>query len=149
MHNAIMQVVFLMLCRSRCDITATEMRHFSCRPFRQMITRHFLNVHRRRLTSLRLSDFQLSTIDLPIAVQTVLPMLVCLIHLPDGSLISTATFLIICHYILKRIYNGPNLVLHVHICRVFHLVLDESVANRNELLLKITVSTIFKIKLDI
>lgn len=61
-------------------------------------------------------------------------MLVRLINLPDGSLISFATFLIARHYILESIYNGINLVLHVHICRAFQLVLDEFFANRNELL---------------
>ena len=95
-HSAIMQVISLMLNRSRCDTTATEVRHFPCRTFRQKIARLFLNVLRQRLSSLRLSDFRLSTKVLPIAVQMVLPMLVSLVHLQNWSLICSVTFLIRC-----------------------------------------------------
>ena len=115
-----------MLNRSRCDTTATVVRHFPGRVLRQKIAWFFLNVLRQRLSSLRLFDFRLSTKVLPIAAQMVLPMLVSLIHLQNRSLISSITFFITRHPILKSIYNVLNLVLHVHTRRAFKLFLDRT-----------------------
>lgn len=141
-----MQVISLMLNRSRCDTTATEVRHFPCRTFRQKTARLFLNVLRQRLSSLRLSDFRLSTKVLPIAVQMVLPMLVSLVHLQNWSLICSVTFLIRCPPYSKA-FTTYSIWFYIFIlAERSSCFRTERLTNRNMSRLQIIVTTTFKIK---
>ena len=141
-----MQVISLMLNRSRCDTTATEVRHFPCRTFRQKIARLFLNVLRQRLSSLRLFDFRLSTKVLPIAVQMFLPMLVSLVHLQNWSLISSVTFLITCPPYSKA-FTTYSIWFYIFIlAERSSCFRTERLTNRNMSRLQIIVTTTFKIK---
>ena len=138
-----------MLNRSRCDTTATEVRHFPCRTLHQKIIRLFLNVLRQRLSSLRSSDFRLSTKVLPIAAQMVLPMLVSLIHLQNRSLISSVTFLITRRPILKSIYNVLIWLYLFILAERSSCFWTECFTNRNMSRLQIIVTTTSKIKPEI